>query len=121
MDMDDLPIVDRRFVERLHRLGGTALLSQMLTLFREHAPQRVEAIRDAVAAQDWAAAAKAAHTMVSTAGSVGAMELMQRSRDLEEAVTLGRPAEVPGLATEIAAAFARVPDPLAAAERELTG
>jgi HPt (histidine-containing phosphotransfer) domain-containing protein len=121
MDMDDLPAVDRHLVERLFRLGGTALLSQMLTLFREHAPQRVAAIRDAVTAQDWAAAAKAAHTMVSTAGSVGATELMQRSRDLEEAVTLGRTAEVPGMALLITEAFARVHEPLAAAERELTG
>lgn len=121
MDMADLPIVDRSLLERLHRLGGSALVSQMLALFREHAPQRVEAIRDAVAAQDWAAAAKAAHTMVSTAGSVSAMELMQRSRDLEEAVALGRTAEVPGLETLVAEAFARVQDPLATAERELTG
>jgi HPt (histidine-containing phosphotransfer) domain-containing protein len=119
--MDDLSIVDPRFVERLHRLGGTALLSEMLSLFREHAPQRVEAVRDAVAAKDWASAARAAHTLVSTAGSVGAMELMQRARDLEEAVATGRTAEVPGLGTRIAEAFARVGDPLAAAERELAG
>jgi HPt (histidine-containing phosphotransfer) domain-containing protein len=121
MGMDDLPTVDRRLVERLHRLGGTALLSQMLTLFREHAPQRVEAIRDAAAAGDWASAARAAHAMVSTAGSVGAMELMQRARDLEEAVATGRTAEVPGLQTLIAEAFDRVGDPLAAAEQELAG
>ena len=119
--MADLPVVDRSFVERLHRLGGSALVSQMLTLFREHAPQRVEAISEAVAAADWAAAGRAAHTLVSTAGSVGAMELMQRARDLEEAVATGRTAEVPGLATRVAAAFALVDDPLAAAERELAG
>ena len=119
--MDDRPILDRRFVERLHRLGGSALVSQMLALFREHAPLRVAAISEAVAAQDWVAAGRAAHTLVSTAGSVGAMELMQRARDLEEAVATGRTAEVPGLATRVAAAFALVDDPLAAAERELAG
>lgn len=121
MIVADLPVVDRRFVERLHRLGGSALVSQMLALFREHAPQRVEAIRDAVAAEDWASAGRAAHTLVSTAGSVGAMELMQRARDLEETAATGRTGEVPGLATRLTDAFARVGEPLAAAERELAG
>jgi HPt (histidine-containing phosphotransfer) domain-containing protein len=119
MVMDDQPVVDRRFLERLHRLGGSALVGQMLTLFREHAPQRVAAVREAVAAQDWPAAGRAAHTMVSTAGSVGALALMQRSRDLEEAVATGRTGEVPGLADLLADALARTPDALDAAERDL--
>jgi HPt (histidine-containing phosphotransfer) domain-containing protein len=117
--MADLPVVDRRLVEHLHRLGGNALLTTMLALFREHAPQRVEDIRSAVTAGDWGSAARAAHTLVSTAGSVGAMDLVQRARDLEEAVATGRFAEIPLLQTRITEAFARVPEPLAAAEREL--
>jgi HPt (histidine-containing phosphotransfer) domain-containing protein len=117
--MADLSVVDRGLVQRLYRLGGSALVSKLLSLFREHAPRKVEAIRDAVAAGDWASAASAAHTLVSASGSVGAMELMQRARDIEEAAGTGRTGELPGMAIRLTEAFARVHEPLAAAEREL--
>jgi HPt (histidine-containing phosphotransfer) domain-containing protein len=119
--MADLPVVDRSLIERLHRLGGSPLVARMLALFREQSVLRGDAIRGAVAAGDWAAAARSAHTLVSTAGSVGAMDLMQRARDLEEAVATGRTGEVPALADRVAEAFARVAEPLAAAEQELAG
>lgn len=106
--MPDLPVLDRAILDRLRRIGGDDLLTNVLALFRDGAPQRVAAVREKLAAGDRPGAGKEAHSLVSTAGNVGAMDLMQRSRDFEEAVRSARTAELPELQAKIDDAYTRV-------------
>lgn len=117
--MTDLPVLDHTALDRLRRLGGAALERQMLTLFREAAPQRVAAVQAAAAAGDLQALARAAHALVSNAGNVGGTELMACARSLEEAGAAGRAAEALELAARLDAAFARLTAFLAEAEGEI--
>jgi HPt (histidine-containing phosphotransfer) domain-containing protein len=113
-------VLDRTALERLQRLGGSALVRQMLGLFREGALQRLAAAREAQEAGDRTALARAAHALVGSAGNVGAAELMARARALEEAARAGSP-DLSGLLAELEAAHERFGGPLAETERELAG
>lgn len=110
--------LDRTALERLQRLGGSALLRQMLELFREGAAQRLAAARVAAEAGEPAGVAREAHALISSAGNVGAAELMARACALEQAALAGA-ADLPALLAALEEAYARLEAPLAAAEEEL--
>ena len=116
--MTDQPVLERALLERLRRLGGDDLLTKVLALFRENAPKHVTAVRERLAAGDHTGAAGEAHSLVSTAGNVGAMELMQSSRDFEEAVRSGRTTGLPDLQAKIDDAYARLREHIDAFEAE---
>ncbi|MBA3962354.1 MAG: PAS domain-containing protein [Chthoniobacterales bacterium] len=60
------------------------LLEQMVTLFRDGTPRLLEEIRDAIAREDAAAVARAAHALLSSLGAFGAQDAYRLARELEE-------------------------------------
>ena len=84
MTHTDLPPTDRGALERLHRFGGAALLSQMIALFLEAAPARIAAARAGSAACDAQAVELALHSLKSSSAQLGAMR-MQRLSERGEA------------------------------------
>jgi HPt (histidine-containing phosphotransfer) domain-containing protein len=82
--------LDRSALLRLERLGGAKLLRQMINLYLEHGPGRVQAIADGVAAsRDAAAIERAAHTLKSSAGNLGALRLQHTAEALEAVAASG--------------------------------
>ncbi|WP_284616817.1 hybrid sensor histidine kinase/response regulator [Aquabacterium humicola] len=97
-----------------HCLGRPPLYERVLRRFSEIAegpPQRLEA---ALAAGDTAAAALVAHSLISTAATVGAQTLSDLARELEAAIIGGETARWPGLSARLRAEHERATAAVAA-------
>ncbi|HEV2180007.1 MAG TPA: Hpt domain-containing protein [Gemmatimonadaceae bacterium] len=75
-----------RALERLRRFGGDALLRDMIDLFLEHAPKRIAASRQALAANDLAPVRLSVHSLVSSCAQLGAEQMRRLSAEAEQAV-----------------------------------
>ena len=115
--MDTPTAFDRTALDRLLRIGGAGLVAQMIALFREAAAARLQEARVAAAGGDLRGVGRAAHALVSSAGNVGAAELMAAARALEAAAADS--AEATDALARVEDAYARLAAPLAAYEREL--
>jgi PAS domain S-box-containing protein len=83
--------------------GDRDLLDELLGIFAEDTPTRMEKIRGAIAAGDPAELMREAHTLKGPLKALGATTAAQLAQDLE---TLGRAGEIKG-APEMGAALAR--------------
>ena len=63
--------------------GDRDLLLELIEVFFEDAPQRVEAVRRALADRDAEALYKAAHALKGSAGNFGAPNVVRRANRLE--------------------------------------
>lgn len=81
--MNDLPIVDQNQIERLSEWGGAALQRKMIELFLSGARERVDQLREGLAAGNRETAERAAHTLKSSAGNVGAQRLQMLAQEAE--------------------------------------
>ena len=99
--MPDPRVVDADALERLLRIGGQPFLLEMIELFLENAPERLSAARRALEEGDGPALYRAAHSLKSTAGNLGAQRLQAVAERLEAraaavGATAGGPAEGAG-------------------------
>jgi len=85
--------VDPAPTAMLRRVGGEAFLRELVSLFFENAPARLEAARRAWAANDSAALAFAAHSLRSSSGQLGAAELQRACERLESLAEGGKMTE----------------------------
>jgi HPt (histidine-containing phosphotransfer) domain-containing protein len=103
-----------RALERLRRFGGDALLRDMIDLFLEHAPKRIAASRQALAANDLAPVRLSVHSLVSSCAQLGAEQMRRLSAEAEQAVARN-PGALAGLLEALEREFAMVQPMLAAA------
>lgn len=75
--------IDMLTLERLRKLGGDELLTSMVLLFISHADSAIRSAADGVAAGDFEALRKAAHSLKSSAGNVGARRLQGLADQME--------------------------------------
>jgi HPt (histidine-containing phosphotransfer) domain-containing protein len=71
-------VLDQNSLAALRSLQDDAdddLLSELIDLFLQDAPARLDVIRDAIARQDWTALAAAAHSLKGSCGSLGALHM----------------------------------------------
>ncbi len=76
--------IDGRALDRLRRQGGPVLVREIVKIFLEDAPIRLRDGRAGVAARKLDATRRAAHSLKSTAGALGAVELKSLSEQIEE-------------------------------------
>ncbi|MCU0618375.1 MAG: Hpt domain-containing protein [Gemmatimonadaceae bacterium] len=81
----DAPNLDPDAIARLLRLGGPGFVTELLRLFEEQGTQRVAAISGAHAVGNVDEVRRAAHSLVSTAGNLGARRLQGLATALERA------------------------------------
>lgn len=99
--------IDREAIARLVEWGGDKLLKQMLRLFLENTPERFEQIENGLAAGgDLEEAHRGAHSLKSSAGNVGAMEVSELAAQLETATKAGSEADPQALFVRLRAAYA---------------
>lgn len=98
--MNDPQILDQGALDRLREWGGEKLLAQMIRLFLDNAPTRMEQIRNGVATDDVGEAEKGAHSLKSSAANVGAQTIRSLAADMEHAAA----------AKDLAAVSAKLPD-----------
>jgi len=89
-------------VSALARLGDNRVLyRRMLLMFREDHNKDVPAIRAALQSNDRELARRLAHTLKGLAGSIGADELREVSKDLEKAIAEEKAPAYEGLLSRV--------------------
>lgn len=81
------PAVDPDVLQMLADLqepGEPDLLRELLTLFLRDTPERLEALRHALAAGDLESAGRAAHSLKGSAANLGAMDLHELASQTEQ-------------------------------------
>jgi two-component system, sensor histidine kinase and response regulator len=81
--MEQPGCIDERALDRLRRQGGTGLVRDIVTVFLEDAPKRLEAGRAGARSRDLDLTRRAAHSLKATAATIGATELRAVSERIE--------------------------------------
>ncbi|HSV34419.1 MAG TPA: response regulator [Ramlibacter sp.] len=91
----EVPVMDFARLEEFREFDDEALTMtrEVVALFIADAPLRLQALAQAVEAQDTAGLARTAHALKGTAGNIGAAALQQAAGLLEEAAQAGMPAD----------------------------
>lgn len=75
--------LDSTAIDRIVRLGGDGLLHDLIGLFFEHGGRQFDLLMKGMDSNDLSAVEAAAHSLVSSAGTLGALELAAAARELE--------------------------------------
>ena len=103
----DPNIIDQAALKRLEDWGGTKLSHEIVRLFLENGPTRVDQIREAMDAEDLEVPERGAHSLKSSAANVGAQLLQKVASDLELAASDGDLKRVRELVPNLEQAFAQ--------------
>ena len=105
------PVLDPAVLESLRELtppGEPDVLKEVLQLFLDDVPARVERLRSAWQSGDAVAVQRAAHSLKGSAGNIGATDLLGVCRQLDELGRAGDLSNAAPLVTALDAEFARV-------------
>lgn len=94
-------------LHRLRQLGGDHFLAEMIDLFLEYVPQRIEAALEAERSGDYPAVARAGHALQSTAGNLGVISLQSLAVAIEHEARDKQRTRVRELLQELECAFER--------------
>ena len=103
----DQTIIEQAALDRLEEWGGPDLPRQMIRLFLEGAPERIEQIRTCESGDPGDLPERGAHSLKSSAANVGAQELQRIAEEIEGHAAGGDLEAVRALLPEIDAAFDR--------------
>ena len=118
---NETPVLDDNVIAELRESvgGDDGFVAELAATYLAEAPEHMQALEEAVAAGDVAAAVRPAHTLKSSSASLGAMRLSEISRGIEFAAREGRS---DGLATSVEEAKAAWAETVAAMkERGMAG
>ena len=110
--MAEGPVLDQTTIENLKRLGGDEFLHELIDLFLEHSPILLEAIIKGESKADWDQVSRAAHSLKSSAGNIGALGLQTVASDLEQAAELSDVPTLTPLVDEVGPLFDNVVEEL---------
>lgn len=99
--MDDHPVIDQEVMGRLSGWGGPDLIQKLIELFLQNTPAKVDEIRVGVASGEPHLVERAAHSLKSSAGNLGATRLHYLSAELEETAAMGSPDGLGDLASRL--------------------
>jgi HPt (histidine-containing phosphotransfer) domain-containing protein len=77
------PVCDTEALDRLEKWGGEKLVREMVTLFRAEAAERVSALRTGLRSGALEEVQRAAHTLRSSSGQVGAARMQALCVEVE--------------------------------------
>ncbi len=105
------PVLDLLVIESLRQLtppGEPDVLKEVLQLFLEDVPGRIERLRTACDAGNAAELHRVAHSLKGSAGNIGANDMLAVCRRLDELGKSGDVSSGQGLVESLDAEFARV-------------
>ncbi len=108
----DPTIIDPAALERLEKWGGVSLSTEIVQLFLENGPSRVEQICEAMDEEDLTIPERGAHSLKSSAANVGARQLQALAGEIELAASDGDLGRVRELVPDLEEAFARATEAL---------
>ncbi len=103
----DPTIIDPAALKRLEDWGGSSLSKEIVRLFLENGPSRVDQIRGAMDGEDLDEPERGAHSLKSSAANVGAQLLQKVASELELAASGGDLNRVRNLIPNLEQAFAQ--------------
>ena len=118
--MSDQDVLDPNAISRLKEWGGEKLLGQMIRLFLENAPGRMEQIRGGLGGGDPTEAEKGAHSLKSSAANIGAMHVRDLAAEVERSTSGGDSVTAAQVLPQLEDAFAQAIAALEAVERGLS-
>ena len=114
----DPTIIDPAALKRLEDWGGSSLSKEIVRLFLENGPSRVDQIRGAMDGEDLDEPERGAHSLKSSAANVGAQLLQKVASELESAASGGDLNRVRNLIPNLEQAFAQAAQELAVIVQE---
>lgn len=108
--MESFPVLERKQIDRLERMGGSAMIGNLIGLFLEHTPKHLAVIQSVAARPSLGELEAAAHSLKSSAGNLGARELQGLAQALETASGAGETDEAGRLCILLAASYERTRD-----------
>ncbi len=108
----DPTIIDPAALQRLEDWGGRSLSKEIVRLFLENGPTRVDQIRGAMDGEDLDVPERGAHSLKSSAANVGAQLLQQVASELESAASGGDLHRVRDLIPNLEQAFTQAAEEL---------
>ena len=103
----DPTIIDPAALKRLEGWGGVNLSKEIVRLFLENGPMRVDQIRGAMDGEDLDVPERGAHSLKSSAANVGAQLLQEIPSELEAAASGGDLQRVRDLIPNLEQAFSQ--------------
>lgn len=114
--MTDPDSFDETALTRLQEMVGADVMKEVVELYREHTPQRIEAAREGLRSGVLEHVARAMHTLKSSAAMIGASRVETLASRLEQLATQGRSETLAPQLDELETAAARVESYLRARE-----
>ena len=117
--MSDSDVLDHSALGRLREWGGEKLLGQMIRLFLENAPGRMEQIRGGLTGGDVKESEKGAHSLKSSAANVGALRVRDIAASVERTASGGDATAAQQLLPSLEVAFSEAISALESVEKGL--
>ena len=114
----DTTIIDPAALIRLEKWGGQSLSNEIVQLFLENGPSRMDQIREATQGEDLEAPERGAHSLKSSAANVGAQHVQRYAGEIELAASDGDIQTVRDLIPELEEAYAQAIEELAVLAEE---
>lgn len=111
--------LDPLALTRLRRLGGDRFLREMIELFLEHVPKRIEAACAGVRQGDLLAVERAGYSLNSSARNLGVTELRELAFEIERQAAQRNPDQVRALLHTFETAFLHAKSKLEALMKSL--
>lgn len=105
--MTDEEPLNSAALQLIQKLGGPSLVRQVIGLFLEDAPRRLQAAREALERGKWEDVAGAVHALKSSSGQIGAQRMQALSESIEHHASEKNQEPLPTLLRDLEAAFAR--------------
>ena len=102
----DSTIINRDTLGRLEGWGGPKLVTEMIRLFLENGPTRMDQIRTVLADDDVDQPERGAHSLKSSAANIGAEHVRRIADEIEIAASEGQAPRVRELLPDLEEAFA---------------
>jgi HPt (histidine-containing phosphotransfer) domain-containing protein len=118
--MNESQHLDPAALQRLQRLGGDAFVCKMIDLFLDYAAKKIGEARAAHVAGNLAGVGDAVHPLKSSAGNLGACQIMELALRLEDLAGQGQAEAVAKSLAELELAFTAVKPDLEDKRRALS-
>lgn len=99
--MTEPPALDLQVIERLNSWGGRDLVSQLIDLFIENTPNRMEQVRSGLESGEIQQVERACHSLKSSAANLGASRLHFLAAEMEEVAARGDGDALEGLSERL--------------------
>jgi len=106
-------VIDQKALEKLKKLGGETFLDKMILLFHENSNHKLAEAFDGWEAGDLKQVERAVHSLISTAGNMGAVKMMTLAVQAEKEAGKGNRESFPKLLESLKSAYEEVANQLA--------